>query len=100
MPHEDESLDFYERCADARERARAAHGTVSRTHSDAAGPPHRRPDVARDRPSFAVGDVCRGLDTEEILITRIDRDFVHWLCRASHGRMLKAHFLNFFTPIS
>jgi hypothetical protein len=42
------------------------------------------------------------LDAEEIQITKIARDFVHWLNRGSqgHGRMLRAYFLNFFTPIS
>ena len=41
-------------------------------------------------------------DGEEIQITQVTRDFVHWInpVTDSTGRMLRAHFLNFFTPIS
>ncbi len=41
-------------------------------------------------------------DGEKIQITQVTRDFIHWInpITGSHGRMLRAYFLNFFTPIS
>ena len=102
MLHECDDVDFFERSADARQRVRAADGAVSGPHSAAQAREQKPARDGSDRPAFAVGSVCRGLDAAEIQITRIDRDFVHWLNRFSqgHGRMLKAHFLNFFTPVS
>lgn len=40
-------------------------------------------------------------DGEEIQITQVTRDFIHWInpVTGSTGRMLRAHFLNFFTPL-
>lgn len=48
-----------------------------------------------------VGDSCTSIGgTETVQITRVDRDFVHWLdaSNGSTGRMLRAHFFTFYQP--
>lgn len=41
-------------------------------------------------------------DGEKIQLTKVTSDFIHWInpTTGGTGRMLRAHFLNFFTPIS
>ena len=53
--------------------------------------------------SLTVGTLCHAKsDAEEIRLTEVTADFIHWInpITGSTGRMLRAHFLNFFTPIS
>lgn len=41
-------------------------------------------------------------DGEEIRLTQVTTDFIHWInpVTGSTGRMLRCHFLNFFTLLS
>lgn len=53
--------------------------------------------------ALAVGATCHAKGDGEIIeLTQVTADFVFWLNphTGSAGRMQRAHFLNFFTPIS
>ena len=80
-----------------------AHETLSRPPALAG---HRKAESPRVRgagAALAVGATCRAAgDEETIQLTQVTPDFVFCInpTNGSTGRMQRAHFLNFFTPIS
>ena len=101
MPHENELLDSRQCRADRRAGALPAHGNLPGRGADAAPPRHQSPGDGGAGSALEVGSTFLAYsDGETIQITSVTRDFVHWInpITGSHGRMLKAYFLNFFTP--
>jgi hypothetical protein len=103
MPHENDLLDSRECRPDRHAGALPAHGTLPGRAADAAAQDHQSPRDGGARSALETGGAFLAhSDGEEIQITQVTRDFVHWInpVTDSTGRMLRAHFLNFFTPIS
>lgn len=74
--------------------------------------PRQRADAAADREKSAGhgGAVCplvtgtafvAHTDGEEVQLTHVSADFVHWInaTSGSTGRMMRRYFLNFFSPL-
>ncbi len=102
MPHENELLDSRQCRADRRAGALPAHGDLPGRGADAAAR-DQSPGDGGARSAREVGRTFLAhADGETIQITSVTRDFVQWInpITGSHGRMLKAYFLNFFTHIS
>ena len=101
MPHENELLDSRQCRADRRAGALPAHGDLPGRGADAAAQRHQSPGDGGARSALEVGRTFLAYsDGEKIQLTKVTRDFVHWInpITGSHGRMLSAYFLNFFTP--
>lgn len=100
MPHENGLLDTRERGPDGNAGALPAHGSLAGRDTDAAASGDQSPSA---RSAIKPGDAFMAhSDGEKIQITQVTRDFIHWLnpITGSHGRMLRAYFLNYFTPVS
>lgn len=103
MTYEDDSLDLGKCSGIGSARALLSAGSLPRRHSHAAtqGCEQTRDDRARS--ALAVGQhFVAASKGEQIQLTQVTRDFIHWInpTTGSTGRMLRAHFLNFFTLIS
>lgn len=103
MNHEAVSLATRDGGQCGTKGARPAHEALSRppalaNHRKAELPCARGADAA-----LAVGATCHAKSDGEIIqLTQITADFIHWInpVTGSTGRMLRAYFLNFFTPLS
>lgn len=101
MNHENDLLDRRERGQCGHARSLPAHGSVSRRDPDAAAHRAQPTRDGGDRAPFATGGTFMAhADGENIQLTKVTRDFIHWInpTTGSTGRMLRCHFLNFFTP--
>jgi len=101
--HENANLDSPQCRADRHPGIDSHARIVSRTPTDAqaAGCESARHGGAGR--ALAVGTVfVAASDGEEIRLTQVTTDFIHWIypTNGSTGRMLRCHFLNFFTPLS
>jgi len=103
MPHENDQLDSRECRSDRHAGALFTNGALPGRSADAAAAGHQSPRHGGARSAVKTGDAFMAhSDGEKIQITQASRDFIHWInpITGSQGRMLRAHFLNFFTPIS
>lgn len=105
MIHETHSLDHCHRKQPRAYGGRSADAAVSRQDEMADhGPSQGQPtSLVGHGDALAVGQRCQAIsDGETIQLSQVTRDFIHWInpTTGSTGRMLRAHFLNFFTPIS
>ena len=103
MPHENDQLDSRKCRPDRHTGTLPAYGALPGSSADAAAAGHQSPRHGGARSAVATGDAFMAhSDGEKIQITQVTRDFIHWInpITGSQGRMLRAHFLNFFTRIS
>jgi len=101
MSHEDDSLDLGKCRGFGSARALLSAGSLPRRDSHATPQGCEQTGDDRARSALAVGQhFVAASNGEPIQLTQVTRDFIHWInpTTGSTGRMLRAHFLNYFTP--
>lgn len=103
MNHENANLDLPQCRADRHPGIDSHARIVSQTYADAQAAGAQQARHGGAGRALAVGAVfVAASDREEIRLTQVTADFIHWInpVTGSTGRMLRCHFLTFFTPLS
>ncbi len=99
--HENDHLDTGQRPEYRHARALPADGSLPRPGGNAAPDREKQTRDGGGRSPFVTGAVfVADSNSETVQLTQVTAHFIHWINpkNGSTGRMMRRHFLNFFTP--